>query len=153
MTLSAYSANETARRSITVRAYDSLDGVHRSVLWYLDVERLPLDEVCKIMGMPPFEVVGAAAQARYDLRTAWVFEQMHCERTPEVCKGITVSTFLASNALNSEYDLESRRSHLDTCIRCSILSSELNNLPLHLRTALFPFVLGPTRPGTLADIE
>lgn len=146
MTLSAYSAGETAKRSITVRAYESLDSAGKSVLWYLDVERLGLAEVCSLMGMAPYDVITTAAQARFNLRTAWVFEQMMCERTPNSCKDITLSVFLGKDFTPSGTTAEIRTQHLESCFRCSILSTELDNLPVHLRTVLFPFVIGPTVP-------
>ncbi len=143
MKLSPYFRPEIAATSVTARAFDSLSGVHRSLLWYLDVEKLPLSQVGEIMGLDSGSIVAQIAQARFDLRSAWVVEQASSPKTPLLCAAITKELARGAIRLLSQAQRDEIQEHLTYCIRCAILAEELDHLHEHLPVAMLPLVVGP----------
>lgn len=145
MTLSAYYDQAAAANSITARAFDSLSGESRSLLWYMDIENMEPDSVCTILGIPRADLMMHTAIARYELRFAWLEQQEQSVRVPEICKETTGYISRKKVSAYSPQDKQRLESHLISCIRCSILEEALCNLHTHLRIALLPLVLGPTQ--------
>ena len=143
MTLSPYYAPDVADTSVTAQAFESLSSTSRSLLWYMDIERLTLREVSQLVGVDASKTIALTARARYEFRIAWLKKQATSERVPAACKHITqlVST-THLNAL-SQFNRDRVQTHLTNCMRCTILVEELDNLHAHLGLALLPMVLGP----------
>lgn len=144
MTLSAYYDQAAAANSITARAFDSLSGTSRSLLWYMDIEQMDCDSVSTILGIPRPELMMQTAIARYELRFAWLEQQQQSVRIPQLCK--ETAGYITSKTVSvlSPQDINRLQNHLNSCLRCSIIEEELGELHTHLRIALLPLVLGPT---------
>lgn len=150
MTIASYYAPEAEPSSVTARAYESLSGLSRSLLWYMDIERLELPEVCSLIGFPQTDVISMTARARFELRYAWLEQQDKSPRIPKMCKETTRELArVRSRRLRLPHTDDVER-HLTVCMRCAILEEEIDNLQEHLKVALLPMSYGPhgsrTRP-------
>ena len=133
MTIAAYYAPELAARSMTARAYQSLESSSKTILWYLDVERRGLTEVCDQLSLSPRDAVILAAQARRDLRFAWLEQQLDDPSTSQACKAVANELVaIRPRAMSRRYSL-STQDHLVVCFRCAILAEELSDLSSHLK--------------------
>lgn len=133
MTIAAYYAPELAARSTTARAYQSLESSSKTILWYLDVERRGLTDVCDRLSLSPRDAVILAAQARRDLRFAWLEQQLDDPMTAQSCKAVASELALIKPRTKARRFSLSTQDHLVVCFRCAILAEELGDLSSHLK--------------------
>ncbi|MCZ7460227.1 ricin-type beta-trefoil lectin domain protein [Streptomyces sp. WMMC940] len=112
----------------------ALPEVARGVLWYSLVDQEPDERVATYVGVAPDVVPALRAKARKTLRDA--FLQAHAERAGDTrCNGFRRLVEAAAVADDSPHcgDLAL---HLDTCLACEGLLTQLILLSDDLRTAL-----------------
>lgn len=124
------------------RAYDQLTPEQREILWYIDVERLPLGDAATMLGVAPGTAATLAAEARDALGREYL--QVHLEQRADQpgCAATLerVPTYLRGGVTTLQRMRIDR--HIGGCGSCSLAVAELNEIGAGLREVLGPLVLG-----------
>lgn len=132
----------------TAQAFKELPTRFQEVLWYRDVEDLPVQEVARYVGMSPNSTSVTIKRARDAFKTAWIKVQLSPARNlPEECSFIVGK--LASHARGKLSATETTKVdlHLLDCVHCAVVASEANNLHKNLALVLLPLLLLGGAPG------
>jgi len=129
-------------RSLTAAAFRSLPERWQTVLWYIEVERMSLVEAGDLMGLKPNAVSALAFRARGALRGAWLQSHIKDESLEGEHK-VTLARIgeYAQGTLSSRNEKQVA-AHLATCVRCSIIAQEVEEVAGRLAIILLPLVLG-----------
>lgn len=129
-------------RSLTAKAFSTLNPRYQEVLWYSEVERLTPSELAPILGMRPNAVAVLAFRAKESLRQAWI--QAHIQSVEPGTEhhwvvrqagAYTRGKLAAPNAARVE-------GHIDECSPCALVIAEARDVGGHLRTILPLALLG-----------
>lgn len=136
------SGERVLRNEFTRDVFSSLPLRWQEVLWYREVEDLPVKEVAKYLGISPNSTSALIKRAREGFTKAWVAASLVPGRNlPPECSWALNRLHDRSSTMPSAATRKLRR-HLNTCKRCAILSEEANHLHKRLALVLFPAVLG-----------
>lgn len=130
-------------KSFTYQVFNSLPTRWQEVLWYREVEDLPVKEFCTYLGMSENSTSALLLRAREGFKQAWIAANLEpqadlsegckwvVERLPQLARGkATASTKKKLNA------------HLEMCTRCAILSEQSEEVHSRLALVLLPGLLG-----------
>lgn len=140
--------------STTSQAFRGLPSRHREVLWYRDVEDLPVQEIARYVGMSPNSTTVLIKRARDAFKTEWIKAHLSPDRgLPEECRDIV--TKLAKFTRGKLAATENARVelHLLDCTHCAALASEAGGLHKKLALMLLPLFLMGGSPGYFAWIQ
>ncbi|MFE6233601.1 sigma-70 family RNA polymerase sigma factor [Cellulosimicrobium sp. NPDC057862] len=141
-------AERVLDRSITATAFKNLTPRWQEVLWYTAVEDLPAREVATLMGISANAVAALAMRAREGLRIAWLDAHLEHRTVEPDCRWTVAHLAeLERDALNAA-DTDRAQRHLQDCLHCTLIQSELDEVASRLRAVLFPLLTGLTVPGT-----
>lgn len=133
---------EALDQHFIARAYDQLTPEQREILWYIDVERLPLGDAATMLGVAPGTAATLAAEARDALGREYL--QVHMEQRADQpgCAATLerVPTYIRGGAGTLQRMRIER--HIGGCASCSLAVAELNEIGAGLREVLGPLVLG-----------
>jgi RNA polymerase sigma factor (sigma-70 family) len=136
-----YDENDNAvDRMITVRAFKALPVRWQEVLWYTCVEGMPAREAATRLNLSPNAAAALAKRAREGLRRSWLEAHLSDERLSAQCRSVVRQLpAFERGALNPKSEA-AVRAHLDECLRCGIVASELDHIAERLPMILVPLV-------------
>jgi RNA polymerase sigma factor (sigma-70 family) len=134
-------------RTLTARAFRSLPDRWQTVLWYTEVEGMDPHEVAPMLGISANGVAALAYRAREGLRKAWLQAHVSDATATGDCRW-TIER-LGDHARNGLTPRERDRvdEHLKTCVKCSIISEEVDEVGSRLALVMIPLILGGTVGG------
>lgn len=138
----------------TAQAFRELPSRYREVLWYRDVEDLPVQEIARYVGASANSTSVLIKRARDAFKTAWIRVQLSPKRDLDpVCAGIVPKLAAYSNGKLSTKDRDRVDLHLLDCTHCAALAAEADSLHKKLALVLLPLLLLGGSPGYLAWIQ
>lgn len=134
--------DETLDGDTALRAFASLEERWKTVLWYVEIERLPPREVATLMGTSANSVSKLVARARDGLQVAWITAHLstkkhspECERPLKRLPKFIAKKLSPSATANVE-------SHLSQCGHCRSAASELSAARQRMALAVLILVVG-----------
>lgn len=138
---------------VTARAFRQIPERWQAVLWYLDVEGMAPAEAAPLLGLSPNATSALAVRAREGFKKTWLQAHVSDKSVPAECRW---TTDRMANYVRGTLTSRSRARfdrHLETCVRCSILVAEIEDLSGHLAGLLLPIMLGgPAAAGIAAQL-
>lgn len=124
------------------RAYESLPQRWREVLWYRDVEDLPVKECALFVGLSENSTTALIKRAREGLKQAWIAAQLDTV-TSLTADCAWVVDRLPRYTRGRATPADSRRvaEHLTGCAECSRLAENSSAIHKQLAAAILPFLL------------
>ena len=141
----ADATTDALSRTLTARAFQSLPGEWRAVLWYLEVEGMDPHEAAPIVGMTANAVADVLYRARVGMRSAWLagYAADAAARGMRECEWTAAHLdMFTSHGLTSS-DSDRVAVHLVACHRCSMLNRQEVDIVTRLALVMIPLVLGP----------
>lgn len=129
--------------SITASAFATLKPEWRAVLWYLDVEEMTPKEVSPMLGLSANATSALAYRAREGLRSAWLQAHLNSDTADDKCKWTVERLGDYNRGALTSRQKNKLQEHLTTCLKCSILVEEIDQLSKTLSIVLLPMLLGP----------
>lgn len=140
--------------STTGQAFKALGTRYREVLWYRDVEDLPVQEIARYIGMTPNSTTALIKRAREAFKTAWITTQLSPRRNlPGECVEIVPKLVTYSRGRSSPSDTDKIELHLLDCTHCSALVSHASELHKRLALVLLPLLLLGSAPTYMTWIQ
>lgn len=140
--------------STTGQAFAELPTHHRELLWYRDVEDLPVQEIARYVGMTPNSTTVAIRRARDAFKTAWIKVQLSPARNlPAECAAVVSKLPAFTRNKLSGRELAHVELHLLDCVHCAAVASEADQLHKHLAMVLLPLLFIGGAPSYLAWIQ
>lgn len=129
-------------RTLTAKAFSTLNPRYQEVLWYSEVEQLPPAELAPILGIKPGTVAVLAFRAKERLRQAWI--QAHVSSAEPGTEHHWVVSHAGAYARNKiEPELASRvEDHTGECTACALVIGEATDVGGRLRAVLPLMLLG-----------
>lgn len=147
-------SNRVLEDSTTAQAFAELPTRQREVLWYRDVEDLPVQEIARYVGMSPNSTTVLIKRARDAFKTAWIAGQLSPQRNlPDACHAVVSRLAKYSRGKLSAAATAETELHLLDCSHCSALSSQADHLHQKLALVLLPLLLLGGAPGYLEWIQ
>lgn len=135
-----------SERSSVAAVFATLPPHHRTLLWYLDVERMRPRELAPLIGLAPDAVSALASDARDAFRRAWLDAHLDDPARPEECRWFGERVGAHVGAL-SAFDAARFHAHADTCPSCQVVAAEIDTLSRRLRSILPAALIGGTAAG------
>lgn len=136
-----------AERSSVAAVFATLPPDYRTLLWYLDVERMRSRELAPLMGLSPDAVSALASQARDGFRRAWLDAHLDDPARPEECRWFGEHVVATSVAALSASEAERFRAHVAGCPACQVVVAEIDTLSRRLRSILPAVLIGGAAAG------
>lgn len=147
-------SEQVLENSTTGQAFKELATRHREVLWYRDVEDLPVQEIARYIGMSPNSTTALIKRAREAFKTAWIKVQLSPQRNlPDECLQIVPMLASYSRGKTSSTATGKIEIHLLDCTHCSALVSQADELHKRLALVLVPMLLLGSAPTYMAWIQ
>lgn len=129
-------------RTLTGAAFRRLRPEWQAVLWYTEVERMRPREAAPLLGLSANATAALAYRARDALRTAWLQAHVNHDAAEGDCRWTAERLGAYSRRRLTRRDHDRVEEHLTSCVRCSRIVAELDDVAGSLRAALLPPVLG-----------
>lgn len=129
-------------RSLTAQAFRSLPERWQAVLWYTEVEGLDPHEAAPLLGLNANATAALSFRAREGLRVAWLQAHVDDAHASGECRWATEHLGEHERHKLSARDTDRLAFHLANCARCSIISEEVHDVGVRLRSVLLPLVMG-----------
>lgn len=134
--------------SIMAKAYRNLPERWRSVLWYIEIEGIPAVEAAPMLGLSANGVAALAYRAREGLRSEWLNAHTQAANVDPECRWTIARLGVMHRKRLSLLTGERIHKHLEDCLRCTLISSELESLSTRLPLILVPLTaLGTSELG------
>ena len=130
-------------KAITGRAFASLRSEWRAVLWYSEVEGMTPREIAPILGMTSNATAALTYRAREGLKASWLQAHINDASAGEECQRTVQRLGKYNRNSLSQRERDRVQDHLTTCLKCSILVEEVDDLGRNLGIMLLPLFLGP----------
>lgn len=129
-------------KSTTTRALKALKPTQRELLWYRDVEDLPLKEVARFVGMTENTATVALKRAREAFKSAWIDAQLSPDRTlgDDCAAVVPLLGKYARDTLKPRAKAQVEL-HLMDCTHCLALQVDANHLHKKLALVILPMLL------------
>lgn len=129
-------------RSLTSQAFRSLPDRWQMVLWYTEIEGMDPHEVAPFLGISANGVAALALRAREGLRQAWLQAHVNGEGTSADCQWAIARMGGYTRGNLGPRDRNRLEAHLSECMKCLLVSSEVEEVGSHLALVMIPLVLG-----------
>lgn len=123
--------------ALTTAAFAGIPERWRSVIWLLDVERLPLDEVGRALELAPDATASLADRARHGLREQALHRSVD-QSDPLACRRTADRLGAYVDETLAEADEARVRGHLDGCDVCRDRLAMIDDLVPALRSSAHP---------------
>lgn len=147
-------ADRVLTDSTTAEAFRMLTPRYREVLWYRDVEDIPVQEITRYVGLNVNSTANLIRRAREAFKDAWLQVQLSPHRNlPPECKAIIpqLGRYARDRLTTDERSLV--HLHLMECTHCAVIASEADSLHKKLALILLPLLFLGSAPGYRAWIE
>ena len=136
-------------RTLTARAFESLPGRWRAVLWYLEVEGMDPHEAAPLLGMSANAAAELLYRARAGIRSAWLagYAQDAAARGLDECVWSVARVEMFANGQPASSDKDRVAMHLATCARCSMVGRQVADVATRLALVMIPLALGAEAGG------
>lgn len=131
-----------SEKMVTVRAFRTLPTRWQEVLWFRDVEDLPVADVAKIVGMSPNSVTQLIRRAREGMKQAWIQAQLAASNTTPECAWLIERVSKYSRGKLTVAEKMRADAHLIDCHKCPIIVEEADHINAGLALSLVPLILG-----------
>ncbi|GAB3992412.1 hypothetical protein GCM10029992_01290 [Glycomyces albus] len=142
-------AVEGAERRYAALAFGKLPERWQMVLWHTEVEQDSPAKVASMLGMTANGVSALAYRAREKLRQNYLTEHA-ADSPPEACRWTVDRLGARVRGKLGVREAEKVDDHLDGCVSCNLLFTELTELNSGLRGVVGPIVLGAASAPYLA---
>lgn len=147
-------ADAVLERKATAEAFAALPSRQREVLWYRDVEDLPVKEVALYLGLSENATSALLKRAREALKDSWVEMQLVSPRGQKAdCVEVVPKLGKFSRGSLSPRSSRAVEAHLVECEHCAALAVEADLLRRRLALVLLPMFLLGGAPSYLEWIE
>lgn len=142
-----------ATRTVTARAFRTLPERWQTILWYTEVEGMPLADAAQYLGITANAAGVLAHRARAGLKKAWLQAHVNDRNVPPECQWATDRMGASAQSALAAADRHRFDAHIANCARCAIVWEEIDDLGSKLAVVLFPLVLGGAAgAGMLASL-
>lgn len=142
-------ALEGFERTVVARAFDALPERWQAVLWYTEVEGLSAAQVAPLLGLSANGVAALTYRAREGLRQGYLQQHLQSAAT-EQCSALAEKLGSYVRGGLSARDTRAVDAHLDGCVECQQLVTELRDVNHGMRAVVAPLVLGVAALGGFA---
>lgn len=134
---------QVLRSAFTQQVFASLPTRWQEVLWYREVEDLPVQEFSTYLGMTENATSALLKRAKEGFKQAWIAANLEpvAGLQPE-CQWVVDKL---PQLVRGKATMHTRRrvtAHFETCARCAILSEQSEHLHSRLAMVLLPALLG-----------
>ncbi len=129
-------------RSLTAQAFRSLPDRWQAVLWYTEVEGLDPHEAAPLLGLNANATAALSFRAREGLRIAWLQAHVDDAQASGECRWATEHLGEHERQKLSARDADRLAFHLTNCAHCAIISEEVHDVGVRLRSVLLPLLIG-----------
>ena len=136
-------AEQVLGSAVTMTAFKSLSTRWQEVLWYRDVEDLPVSECAQYLGMSENATSVLLKRAREGFKQSWIAANLDVGKNVGAdCKWLIERLPKHTRGKMTVTSMTRLQSHLDSCARCAIVSEEANRIHLRLALVILPALLG-----------
>ena len=126
----------------TMRAFSSLPTRWQEVLWYRDVEDLPVKECARYVGMSENSATVLLKRAREGLKQAWIAAHLDAgDAASSECVWVVERLPRFTRGKSTTGDATRIRAHLDGCEACASMAEESSHLHRRLALLFLPALL------------
>ncbi|MBX9472244.1 sigma-70 family RNA polymerase sigma factor [Microcella sp.] len=129
-------------RSLTAQAFRSLPERWQTVLWYTEVEGLDPHEAAPLLGLNANATAALSFRAREGLRIAWLQAHVEDAQASGECRWAMERLGEHERHKLSVRDTDRLAFHLANCAHCAIVSEEVHDVGVRLRSVLLPLFVG-----------
>lgn len=134
---------QVLRSAFTQQVFASLPTRWQEVLWYREVEDLPVQEFSTYLGMTENATSALLKRAKEGFKQAWIAANLEpVAGLPPECQWVVDKL---PQLVRGKATMHTRRrvtAHFETCARCAILSEQSEQLHSRLAMVLLPALLG-----------
>lgn len=138
-------------RALVVRAFRSLPERWRLALWYTEVEGMPARELARHLGISANSAAALSLRAREGLRRAWLRAQVGHLPASEECRWALGKLPAAVGGRLRDGDRVRLSAHLEDCVACRRVETEIDEQGTRLAHVLVPPLLAGVLAGA-ADL-
>ncbi|WGD37784.1 sigma-70 family RNA polymerase sigma factor [Lysinibacter sp. HNR] len=120
-----------------IDAFNSLSEKNQKIIWYRDVEQMPIREVAELLDIPPKNLSVMYQRARAQLRARYLEQLSRALVRPE-CREYAASYGDYAAGLLSKSKRKAVEEHLKTCDTCPAIVEEVSHVAQRFLAAL-PF--------------
>lgn len=138
-------------KTVTGKAFKSLPSRWQEILWYREVEDLPVKDCARFVGLSEGAATALLRRAREGFKLAWIRANLRPSEnlTPE-CEWTISQLARYSREQLDETDQTRVTLHLSTCVECEILNESAQEANNRLASVLLPIMIGAGAPGYMA---
>lgn len=130
-------------KSFTYQVFNTLPTRWQEVLWYREVEDLPVKDFCVFLGMSENSTSALLLRAREGFKQAWIAANLEPQSDlPEGCRRVVEKLPQLARGKASAAAKRKLDAHLVDCRRCSILAGQSEEVHSRLALVLLPGILG-----------
>lgn len=138
---------DTAKRvlgsAFTQQVFTTLPTRWQEVLWYRDVEDLPVHEFSTYLGMTENATSALLKRAREGFKQAWIAANLEPETgLPADCRWVVEKLPKLTRGKSSPSIRRKLSTHFENCSRCTILAEESEHIHSRLALVLLPGIVG-----------
>ncbi|WP_336652434.1 MULTISPECIES: sigma-70 family RNA polymerase sigma factor [unclassified Leucobacter] len=147
-------AERALEKTTTTKAFKALSARQREVLWYRDVEELPVVEIARYLGLTENATSALIKRSREAFKASWISAQLSSEhnRHPN-CLAISPMLARFARGTLTARDTAAVARHLSNCAHCAGIAAEADDLHRKLALVLLPLLLLGGAPGYLAWVR
>ncbi|MCW2289023.1 RNA polymerase sigma factor (sigma-70 family) [Leucobacter luti] len=135
--------SEVLGNTFTQQVFGSLPTRWQEVLWYREVEDLPVQDICTFLGMTENATSALLRRAREGFKQAWIASNLEPETGLSAdCQWVVDKLPQLTRGKVSVATRRKLLAHFDTCARCTLLWEQSEHVHSSLAMALLPGVLG-----------
>lgn len=129
--------------AVTMTAFKSLPTRWQEILWYRDVEELPVSECGTYIGMSENSASALLKRAREGFKQAWIAANLDIGRNlSRECEWLIENLPKHMRGKMSVSGIERVQAHLEGCERCAIIAEESEHIHKRLALVIFPALFG-----------
>ena len=127
----------------TLQVFQSLPVRWQEVLWYRDVEDLPIHQICTYLDMTENATSALLKRAREGFKQSWIAANVAPElELPADCAWATERMAQFTRKRTNSQVTARIAAHLETCAHCQAVARESQQINSNLALSLLPAMLG-----------
>lgn len=136
-------AGKVLGSAFTQQVFTTLPTRWQEVLWYRDVEDLPVREFSTYLGMTENATSALLKRAREGFKQAWIAANLEPEADlPADCQWVVEKLPQITRGKSTPAVRKKLSTHFENCPRCAILAEESEHIHSRLALVLLPALIG-----------